>query len=80
MRLARGETLARYLDGLPVTESDTSKIEKKSFSGDARECFYNSLPESDMDIWKHHETDRSALIASSLYGNRKFELYAMYKG
>ncbi|MFN2108974.1 MAG: phosphotransferase family protein [Anaerolineae bacterium] len=69
-RLSRGEAVARYVAGLPVSEAELAKFErvKEGIRGarirPAREAFYKTLPNSDATLWKRHECDRSALIAA----------------
>jgi hypothetical protein len=69
-RLSRGEAVTRYVEGLLVGESELAKIEsvKDWIQGariqPARESFYKTLSDSDATMWKHHECDRSALIAA----------------
>lgn len=69
-RLSRGEVVARYVEGLWVSESELAKIEriKDWIQGariqPARESFYKTLSDSDATMWKRHDCDRSALIAA----------------
>jgi aminoglycoside phosphotransferase (APT) family kinase protein len=69
-RLSRGEAVARYVEGLLVSESELARIErvKNWIQGariqTARESFYKTLSDSDATLWKRHECDRSALIAA----------------
>jgi aminoglycoside phosphotransferase (APT) family kinase protein len=69
-RLSRGEAVARYVEGLSISESELAKIErvKNWVQGariqPAREAFYKTLCDSDATMWKRHECDRSALIAA----------------
>jgi hypothetical protein len=69
-RLSRGEAVARYIEGLTVSESELTRIEsvKHWIQGariqPARESFYRTLPDSDAAMWKRHECDRSVLIAA----------------
>jgi aminoglycoside phosphotransferase (APT) family kinase protein len=69
-RLSRGEAVARYVEGLWVSESEWARIKrvKDWIEGariqPAREAFYHALSDSDAATWKRHECDRSALIAA----------------
>jgi hypothetical protein len=69
-RLSRGETVARYVEGSLVSESELAKLAgvKGWIQGariqPAREAFYRTLSDSDGASWKRHECDRSALIAA----------------
>jgi aminoglycoside phosphotransferase (APT) family kinase protein len=69
-RLARGEAVARYVEGALVSKSKLAKLEtvKDWIEGariqPAREAFYKTLSGSDSAMWKRHECDRSALIAA----------------
>jgi hypothetical protein len=69
-RLSRGEAVARYVEGRPVSEFEWARLEgvKDWIEGariqPAREAFYKTLSDSDGAMWKRHECDRSALIAA----------------
>jgi len=68
--LSRGESVARQVEGLPVSQSRLAELEtiKDWVQGarirPAREAFYETLSDSDATMWKRHECDRSALIAA----------------
>lgn len=69
-RLSRGEVVSRHLEGVPVRESELTRIERITdwIQGariqPAREAFFKTLSNSDTAMWKRHECDRNALIAA----------------
>jgi thiamine kinase-like enzyme len=70
VRLSRGEAVARYVEGLAVSKSERARLAgiRDWIQGariqPAREAFYGTLSDSDGTMWKHHECDRSTLIAA----------------
>ena len=69
-RLSRGEVVARYVEGLLLSESELARIERirdwiqGARIQSAREAFYKTLSDSDAAMWKRHECSRKALIAA----------------
>ena len=70
VRLSRGAAVARYVEGCPASESESTRVEsvKDWVQGAriqaARGAFYRTLSGADAAMWKRHECDRGALIAA----------------